>query len=70
MNNLSVELLLKQRDILLGRKAEMLDQINQEIADIEAGIETLSGKKVWQMQSPVLYDDQNPSYIKASLEEI
>jgi hypothetical protein len=48
----------------------MMDAINKEIADIESGIERLSGKRVWEIEAELKYDDENPDYIKASLEEI
>ena len=70
MSQLAIELLLKQRQLLMIRKIAMLDEINKEISDIESGIERLSGKRVWETEKEFKYDDENPEYIKASLEEL
>lgn len=70
MNNHAIELLLKQRDILITRKIAMLDEINLEIRDVESAIKMLSGRTGLETVSEVKYDDQNPDYIKASIEEI
>ena len=70
MNTFAIDSLLKQRQILIARKISMMEEINQEIADIESGIEIISGKKVWEIEPALKYDDQNPDYIKASVEEI
>lgn len=66
----AIDLLLKQRDILIARKISMMDEINLEIRDIDDAIKVLSGRNVLETVSEVKYDDQNPNYIKASLEEI
>lgn len=70
MNKLAIELLLKERQVLIGKRDAMVDALNVQISDIESGIERLSGKKVWETEPGFTYDDQNPDYIKASLEEI
>lgn len=70
MNTTAIELLLKQRDILIARRKAVIIEMNEEIRRIESGIETLSGKKVWEVSSETLYDDQNHNYIKSSQEEI
>ena len=64
------ETLLKKRNQLLLEKEQMLEKLNQEINSIEAAIERLSGKKVWEIEPTTFYDDENPDYIKASIEEM
>lgn len=68
-NNLAIETLQQRRKELLIEKESLLERINAEINSIEASIESLSGKKVWETESVVMYDDENPNYIKGSFEE-
>jgi hypothetical protein len=70
MSSFALELLIKQRDVLIARKIAMLDEINAEIADIESGIKQISGGRAWETKSLTAYDDENPNYIKASGEEL
>lgn len=69
-NKLAAELLLKKRNELVELKRKMLDRYNKDISEIESAIESLEGKKVWQIEPSLIYDDENPDYIKSSLEEI
>ena len=69
-SNLAVDSLLIKRQQLLDEKIKMLEKYNGEIEDLERAIEILSGKKSWELQSEILYDDEHPDYIKASQEEI
>ena len=66
MNQIAIEVLVKQREVLILRRSEMIAQINGEISDIEAGIETLSGKKVWEMQPLSQYEDEKVGYIQGT----
>lgn len=68
--NEAIEVLAKQRQKLLIQKEEMLSNINKQISDVEAAIERLSGKHVWEVDNEVVYDDENPDYIKGSIEEM
>lgn len=68
-NQKAIELLQITRKELLMEKESFLEKINADINSIEASIESLSGKKVWETELPLLYDDQNPNYIKSSFEE-
>jgi len=43
--------------------------MNKKINQIEAAMEQLSGKKVWELEAQILYDDENPDYIKGSSED-
>lgn len=69
-NQLSIEILEKKRQELLLEKEAFLGKINVQINAIEASIEQLSGKRVWSDEPPLVYDDNNPDYIKSSIEEI
>lgn len=69
MNNPAVETLFKKRlDLILELEIISID-IKSKIGSIEAAIEQLSGKKVWEASKDELYDDENPSYIKSSIED-
>ena len=70
MNRFAIESLMRQREVLILRRTAMITEINLEIADIETGIERLAGKKVWETEPVVIYDDEHPHYINASIEEI
>lgn len=67
-NQIAIETLLKQRVEILNRKREAEEQFDKELNDLDAAIETLSGKKVWQAINEYIYDDENPDYIKTSIE--
>jgi hypothetical protein len=68
-NRKAIEALQITRKELLMKKESFLEKINADINSIEASIEMLSGKKVWETEIPVSYDDENPNYIKSSFEE-
>lgn len=68
-DNLAIDTLQQKRKELLIEKESFLERINGEINSIEASIESLSGKKVWETEKAVMYDDESPNYIKASFEE-
>lgn len=70
MSNISIETLLKQRGEILDQKAKIIEQFDKDLNDINAAIETLSGKTVWLAIRDYIYDDENPNYIKASAEEL
>jgi hypothetical protein len=69
-NELAIETLQHKRQQLLLEKETFLSRINAEINSIESSIESLSGKKVWETEPAMVYDDENPDYIRQSLEEI
>lgn len=68
-NKLAIETLQQKRQQLLLKKETFLGRINTEINSIEAVIETLSGKKVWETEPTTVYDDGSPDYIRQSIEE-
>lgn len=68
MNNQAIELLLKQRELVAAQRVKALEEFSVTLYDIETAIERLSGKKVWEVETEYKYDDQNPNYIKSSLE--
>jgi len=69
-NQSAVETLHKKRTELIAERDAFLLSINHEISSIESAIESLSGLKVWETEPTVMFDDENPSYIKSSQEEI
>ncbi len=70
MSNAAIETLIKERQALLLAKEKMLSEYNASINDIEIAIEQLSGKTVWEAERDYIYDDENPDYIKTSIEEM
>lgn len=69
MSNLAVDALIKKRDDLKAEQIRIARQFDAEISEIETAIEKLDGKKVWEFGPDYHYDDENPNYIKGSLEE-
>lgn len=60
-------------DILMGERAKLIAErdlafamATKTISGIEGSIEQLSGKKVWEVESEVLYEDISPDYIKGT----
>ena len=69
MNNPAIEALLLKRNDLIGKRDAEYALATQEIKAIEVGIEQLSGKKVWEVEEEMKYDDESPNYIKGSIED-
>lgn len=67
-NQAAVETLHKKRAELIIERKSFLSEINSKIQGIESAIESLSGLKVWETEPDVLFDDENPDYIKSSIE--
>lgn len=65
-----IDTLVKKREQLILERDKMYQQFSEQISEIEAALETYGGKKVWEIGSNALYDDENPEYIKQSIEEI
>jgi uncharacterized protein YbcI len=69
-HSLAIEILIEKRNKLEVEKARITRVIDDEISSIDTSIESLSGKKVWEILAETQYDDELPDYIKASIEEI
>lgn len=69
-NNESIEVLFRERNKLVTERDAMNEKFNTLISGIETSIEILSGKKVWESEPTIVYDDENHDYIKQSIEEI
>lgn len=67
-NRLAIDLLLRKRSEVTLERNKMLEKYNNDISEMEAAIEELSGKTVWETAADYLYDDENPDYIKGSIE--
>jgi hypothetical protein len=65
----AIDTLTEKKAELVAERDRMLARFNLEISQLETAIDTLCGKKVWLMAEPVLYDDENPDYIKSSIED-
>ena len=69
-HNDAIEVLFKEKNKLEIERDFHIDRLNKLISDLETSIEVLSGKKVWEVENAVKFDDENPDYIKSSKEEI
>ena len=69
MNNPAIEALLQKRQKIIAEKVAINKQLDFNINGIENAIEQLSGKKVWEVESETVFDDENPNYIKSSIED-
>lgn len=66
--NVALELLNIEREKLILERDRIYEQFNTDIRNIENAIDKLDGKKYWDYGSNVVYDDNNPDYIKGSIE--
>jgi hypothetical protein len=66
----AIAALLEIRNKLVLERDSMFSEFQKKIDEYEASIEIISGKTVWQITSETMYDDENPNYIKASIEQI
>lgn len=64
-----IEHLCKKRLELIAERNAINNRFEGEISEIETAIETLSGKKVWEVVKEERFDDENPDYIKSSIED-
>lgn len=67
-NQTAVETLHQKRTELIIERETFLSRINSEISGLASAIESLSGLKVWETEPTTLFDDENPNYIKSSIE--
>lgn len=68
--SVGLEALMTKRNELVSEKNKMNEELDKQIQEMESCIELLSGKTVWEIEAATVYDDENPNYIKSSLEEI
>lgn len=66
----AVEALLKQRQQLITERDRANERFYKEISEIDAAVHSLTGKKASELAEEFHYDDENPEYIKGSLEEM
>ena len=69
MSTQAIEALLKMKKDLESKRDTEFHRATMEINGLEAAIEKLSGKKVWEIEQEFVYDDTHPDYIKGSIEE-
>ena len=62
------DVLMEKRSALLAEKSAMEETFNKQIQEIETCIELLEGKKVWEIVQNERYEDENPDYIRSSVE--
>lgn len=68
--NIAIHSLLTAKETIVAEKNAAISRFNEQIQELETAIERLSGKKVWEVEQEMVYDDTNPDYIKGSQEEI
>lgn len=66
----AIQELVNKRDLLMSERKRTIEQYNKDISELNTAIETLSGKRVWEVVAEEKYDDVNPNYIKGSYEEM
>lgn len=67
--SVGITALVKERNGLMAEKLDFNSNIDKQIAEMESCIELLSGKKIWEVEKQELFDDENPNYIKGSIED-
>jgi hypothetical protein len=68
-NRVVIDTLVKKREQLQIEKVAAISRFDNEIQELEAAIETLSGERSWEIPLTTLYDDEHPEYIKQSIED-
>ena len=69
-SNTAIEALIKKRDEIKAEQIRVNAKFDANILQIETAIETLTGKRVWELPPTERFDDENPDYIRQSIEEI
>lgn len=64
--NPAIEILLKSKRELTTQRDHEYSLATSAILKVDAAIEVLSGKKVWEIEKEILYDDESPNYIIGS----
>lgn len=68
--NIAIHSLFTAKEAIVAEKNAAIIRFNEQIQELETAIERLSGKKVWEVEQEMVYDDTNLDYIKGSQEEI
>ena len=67
-NSVGIKALVKELNALKSEKLVFIQQIDKQITEMESCIDLLAGKKVWEVEKEEVFDDENPDYIKGSIE--
>ena len=68
--NVAVSELVKKRQQLINERDKMLIKFENEIEQLESAIILIAEGRIWEKPSLETFDDENPDYIKQSIEEI
>lgn len=68
-SQLVIEVLSNKLKQLVSEKDVAIIRYNKEISEIETALLELEGKKVWEISPAEKFDDENPDYIKSSIED-
>jgi hypothetical protein len=66
MSNSAVDALMIKRDELVAEQMQSYQAFEKSIKEVETAIETLAGKKVWEIKPAEHYNDETPNYIKGT----
>lgn len=69
MSNLVIEILLKKRGELMAELEQAKSRLEKDIEEINSYLIKLTGKPLPEIESEYRYDDENPDYIKGSIED-
>jgi hypothetical protein len=69
MSTFAIESLMKERQKIKTEQLAANATFALRISELENAIEHISGKKVWEVEKEIVYDDENPDYIKGSIED-
>lgn len=64
MSNIAIQELFNKMQQLEGERHKIVNDYNARIREIMNAIETLSGKKVYEIMNEYNYDDESPDYIR------
>lgn len=66
----AIQELLRKKHELEAEQNRVYNEFQKQISELDTALETLSGKKVWELAKEERFDDENPNYFKGSHEEM
>lgn len=66
--NIATEVLYREKQRIEAEKEAAINRFDEQLREIDTAIERVSGKKVWEVEKELVYDDEHADYIKGSIE--
>lgn len=66
--NIATKVLYDEKQRIEAEKEAAINRFDEQLREIDTAIERVSGKKVWEIEKELVYDDEHADYIKGSIE--